>query len=91
MTDQIKTCEICSKSFFFYEKEHLLAKNDPIDKGHFTALFPNICQRCNSVLTHLDAPCSYQDNYDEVIEGFNQFSNSLKEFARFIIFADKNF
>lgn len=101
MTDQIKTCEICSKSFFFYEEEHLLAKDDPIGKGHFTALFPNICQRCNTILIHLDACCAYQDaykeldtyqdEYKELLDGFDQFSNSLDEFTSFIAFAERNF
>lgn len=89
MADQIKTCETCSKTFFFYEEEHLLAQD--VTKGHFTALFPTLCQRCNAILTHLDAACTYEDNYNALLDGLNQFSNSLTEFTNFIAFCDKNF
>jgi uncharacterized protein YaaQ len=90
-----KECKICSKKFYFSEEEFILANGESfLEKGHHTALFGDCCQRCNAILTHLDAPCACSDTEEatRIINEFaDSYSNSPMETLNFIAYVERNF
>jgi hypothetical protein len=81
----IKICDICENLYVYNEAQVKHCRENFIDNG--SAIFENLCQRCNFIMHYIDV-CSYADDKEEIIKAFEFFSDSDKETDNFINFAE---